>query len=222
VELHGSPGRVRSSASVLSDDAGEWLNDAQLANAAALLPTCAQLRIAYPRSQAQMLSWLGGGSAGRLLRSEPCDDAADVMAQLFCGQMHWHFFALCGSERRAYYFEGRGGQLGTRNQLRIAVEEHGWALECLTFRLQTDYWNCGLWAHVVLKLLVEYVLSGNVGTATFSQLLSNHPQFSSLFSLKGAALTAATERNVTFIEQERDETREVSLIHAAAFSACGF
>lgn len=104
------------------------------------------------------------GGAYRLLSGNPTsrESRQDSFAYLFCEGKHWRFLGLVGRDRTAYYWNPYGTELEPEHFIRVALACYpSWSLESLPDELQSDDYQCGVWAYVALRLFIECAIHSN-------------------------------------------------------------
>ena len=133
------------------------------------------------------------------------------MFQPFALDLHWHNLALCGPDKIAYYWEPFGKSLDCQRTLgppAAALAKclpTGWRVESLLIKLQTDGYQCGVWADWFCNRFAEYVIDSRCGTRSFGVfLLQGQSELLDLTApLTSSARRLAGKGNERFVQKRR-------------------
>mmetsp|Transcript_16095 Transcript_16095/g.51367 ORF Transcript_16095/g.51367 Transcript_16095/m.51367 type:complete len:453 (-) Transcript_16095:205-1563(-) len=219
--LSGPFGLQRQGSVLLTNNPREWLTDSHLANLLALRKAELEkkslwIRLLYPsatdtllharkdedRRQTTVLSALRG-------------ELAEPLAQVFCSGSHWHVLIVLARCADVIYWEATGGSaaLRARHPLFSAIDtviaEAGAGprpkLRAMQLRLQSDGWNCGVWAVVLVEKLIEFVDAG--GSGSLDDFMRADTRFVDMSAQVGQKKREADARNKAFIGAQRDRFR---------------
>ena len=203
-----------SSASILSSDAHEWLNDSQIGNLLALmpLPTLRKLKLNYPRG-ANVETIFVSATVRKMLDGS-MDPPLEGQVQLYVQAGHWRELFISYAEKVVYYHEPYGSEMpasrAVRREFRNVLEARGWKFEIIDVALQTDAWNCGPWGVVVVRAFAAYMDSDRFGKGAFKPFLTEwlSTEFG-VVDLRTVGERAAERRaaNQAFIDAERERMR---------------
>jgi hypothetical protein len=219
VVLRGPLGQRRSDVGYLSDEEREWLIDTHLYNAYAykLLLTKPKLRSGgrvlfhSPTSVDKVLATNAGTFFTRKSIQGVLRGGKDIAVVQFCEALHWRLLVLWGTERVAQYANPYGTALPRRHALARRVEGfHGWSTRSILLALQPeeDDYQCGIWDHILLACLFEYIRTADEPCSTgFEAFLATRPNFRPIPTLG------------TGTSEERGSAKRANVAHATEVRA---
>ena len=125
--------------------------------------------------------------------------------------MHWGNLAICAPTKRIYFWEPYGGlpSRELKSAADAACSAHpGWQVICLRLKLQTDSYQCGVWASWFRERFLAYVAEGDFETSLEDFMLRDS-ELRDLFGLTGAEFAAASTVNSSCAASERVKLRQL-------------
>ena len=122
---------------------------------------------------------------------------------------------ICGPEKTLYIWEPIAGQglpddhpiLSTFRKALSVAGCTGWRVDQISFSVQRDTYQCGIWSHWLCCRVHEYVAGNLFGSRSLGNMLKSFPGLIDCTPLSWSRQRGAGMHNGMYAQKERDRLR---------------